>query len=392
MPPVREYSEFEPRLTRFLVAPDKFKGSLTAGEVADAIADGLRASSTVMVETLPLADGGDGSVDAAVASGFAPRRVRARRAAGDIGWTTIAVHGDQAVVEVASTCGLATVTGALDPMGASSYGLGEAITAAVASGAIRVIVGLGGSASTDAGCGMLAALGARFIDAHGEEFTPDGATLADIAGFDASGLAWLHGIEIIGASDVRNPLVGANGTARVFAAQKGAGPNEVERLERGISHVGALMRQQLELNPDAEGTGSAGGIGYAIRMLGGRLVSGAEFFLDLLGFEDSVARADVVITGEGSLDEQTEHGKLVSAVVRAAGSRPVIAVVGRSTLTPAQADALGLRRVHAISEMTDLDTRTDSNLSASMLNGVGRRLALDAPFARLPHYPALTER
>lgn len=209
---------------RVLVAPDKFKGSLTALEVATAIAEGLEAAG-VASRLLPLADGGDGSVAAALHAGSAPRTVAVRAADGRRHHTEFAFDGTTAVVEVAGTCGLSTLPpGELAPMTSSSYGFGQAVLAALDAGARRIVLCLGGSASTDGGAGLLAALGVRFRDDAGRDVEPAGGALARIAEVDVSGLRDLAGAELIVATDVTNPLLGADGAAAVFGPQKGAAP------------------------------------------------------------------------------------------------------------------------------------------------------------------------
>jgi glycerate 2-kinase len=226
---------------RVLVAPDKFKGSLTALEVATAIGQGLEAAG-VASRLLPLADGGDGSVAAAVHAGFASRPVAVRGADGRRRDTEIALDGTTAVVEVAGSCGLSTLPpGDLAPMTSSSHGFAEAVLAAVEAGARRVVLCLGGSASTDGGGGMLAALGVRFLDEAGRDVDPTGGTLARIAEVDGSGMRDLAGVELIVATDVDNPLLGAEGAAAVFGPQKGADPGQVGELEAGLSRLVRLL-------------------------------------------------------------------------------------------------------------------------------------------------------
>lgn len=424
---------------RFLVAPDKFKGSLTAAEVADAVAQGLRGHGAE-VETLPLADGGDGSVAAALAAGFSPVQLQVSGPLGEPVSTTMALGTDPsgratAVLETAAICGLAMVPAdRRDPLAASSAGLGQALAQVLRDHhPSRVVIALGGSATTDGGTGMLAALGARFLDEHGEELVPDGAALPRIARVDTSGLADLDGVELIGASDVLGALLGPSGAARMFSPQKGASPEQVELLEAGLANLAARWpaagaaadsaavpsgpgtRDEPAPEPGTTtsgsvapgtqvsgtqepgtatsgsldqrdpagvpGAGAAGGLGYGCLVLGGRLVPGAEFFLDLLGFDERAASADMIITGEGSLDEQTEQGKLISAV--AAHSRvPVIAVAGRSTLAPSAATALGLAGVHAVAELTEQDTASDPELTRALLRRIGATLTTSA--ATLP--------
>jgi glycerate kinase len=361
-----------------LVAPDKFKGSLTALEVATAIGQGLEAAG-VASRLLPLADGGDGSVAGAVHSGFAPRPVAVRGADGRRHDTDFAFDGTTAVVEVANSCGLSTLpAGVLAPMTSSSYGFGQAVLTALGAGARRLVLCLGGSASTDGGAGMLAALGVRFHDDVGRDIDPAGGSLTRIAGIDMSGMVDLSGVELIVATDVTNPLLGADGAAAVFGPQKGASPLQVADLEAGLVRLARLLgrhgpaAEHRSAAPlaDEPGAGAAGGLGLACRWLGARRVAGAEFFLDLLGFDSAVSGCAAVVTGEGRIDGQTLAGKLPAVVAARSAPRPVHAVVGQSLLTDGERRRLGLEHVVALGELTDEDPSRDPGLS--------RRLAADA--------------
>jgi glycerate 2-kinase len=364
---------------RVLIAPDKFKGSLTAAEVADAIAKGLDAGG-VASTSLPLADGGDGSVAAALAAGFTAIPVTVTGADGGPVVTELAFDGTTAVVEVASTCGLATLPdGVLAPMTSSSFGFGQAVAAALGSDARRIVLALGGSASSDGGAGMLAALGVRFFDHIGREIHPTGATLGQITSVDAHGLVDLSGVDLIVATDVTNPLLGSEGSAAVFAPQKGASPAQVHQLEAGLGHLAGLLnpRRQDVRNDLANepGTGAAGGIGFACRWLGAQRVPGADYFLDLLGFDDAVVSCDAVITGEGRMDAQTIGGKLPAVVAARSAPRPVYAVVGQSQLSDAEQRHLGIREVHALDALSDTDPSRDPALSRRLAAVAGERIA-----------------
>ena len=356
---------------RVLVAPDKFKGSLTALEVATAIGEGLEAAG-VASRLLPLADGGDGSVAAALHAGSTARPVAVRGADGRRHETEFAFDGTTAVVEVAGTCGLSTLPpGELAPMTSSSYGFGQAVLAALDAGARRIVLCLGGSASTDGGAGLLAALGVRFRDDAGRDVEPAGGTLARIAEVDVSGLRDLAGAELIVATDVTNPLLGADGAAAVFGPQKGAAPLQVAELDAGLAHLAGLLDRHRRaeghgstaLLADEPGTGAAGGLGFACRWLGASRVAGAEFFLDLLGFDAAVSDCVAVVTGEGCMDRQTLAGKLPAVAAARSAPRRVHAVVGQSLLTEDQRRRLGLDEVVALGELTDEDPNRDPDLS-----------------------------
>jgi glycerate kinase len=373
-----------PKTVRTLIAPDKFKGSLTASQVADALAAGLRSApgstgkaGAVHCELLPLADGGDGSVDAAVASGFTRRTCTVAGPTGQPVLASIAFDGATAVVEVANTCGLGLLhDGKFEPLDASSRGFGEAVLFALSLNPARIVMALGGSASTDGGMGMLTALGYSFRDADGRQLNGSGRALAQIRSVHRAELPELAGTELIVASDVHNPLVGPQGAPAVFGPQKGASPEDVAALDKCLGHFVAEMTEagfgDAAALAEHEGAGSAGGIGYACLLLGAKQVSGADYFLDLLDFNTRKDSCDVVITGEGSIDEQTLAGKLPAAVARRSGTRPIIAVAGRSLLPRERWSEMALTRVYALADYTDQDSSKDPELSVALLRRIGR--------------------
>ncbi|WP_069465772.1 glycerate kinase [Actinacidiphila rubida] len=338
-----------------LIAADKFKGSLTAVQVAAHVEAGLRSVAPgLTIVSLPVADGGDGTVDAAVAAGFERRR---RTVTGPLGTpveAVYAVRGDTAVVEMAEASGLRHLPpGVFAPLTATTYGTGELLLAALDAGARTIVLGVGGSATTDGGAGMLTALGARLLDSAGQPVSPGGGPLAGLASADLSGLdPRLADTEVILASDVDNPLLGPKGAAAVYGPQKGASPFEVEALDEALGRFAEALGDQR--SADAPGAGAAGGIGYgALVGLCATFRPGIEVMLDVLGFEDALARADLVITGEGSLDEQTLHGKAPAGVAQAAGARgvPVLAVCGRLALTPEALRSAGIQRAYALADL-----------------------------------------
>ncbi|WP_434099843.1 glycerate kinase [Streptomyces viridosporus] len=345
---------------RVLVAADKFKGSLTAVEVAERVTAGLRrVVPDLAVEALPVADGGDGTVAAAVAAGFARREVRVAGPLGDEVTAAYALRGDTAVVEMAEASGLQRLpAGVFAPLTASTYGSGELLRAALDAGARTLVFGVGGSATTDGGAGMLAALGARFLKADGEPVAPGGGGLAELASADLSGLdPRLGEVELILASDVDNPLTGPQGAPAVYGPQKGASPEEVERLDAALAHFAKVLEGSVGPRATAyaasPGAGAAGGIGYGALLLGAAFRPGIEVMLDVLGFAPALERADLVVTGEGSLDRQTLHGKApagVAAAARAAG-KEVVAVCGRLALSPETLDRAGIRRAYALTDL-----------------------------------------
>ncbi|PNH82230.1 glycerate kinase [Arthrobacter sp. AFG20] len=373
-----------PRPVRALIAPDKFKGSLTAAEVADALAAGLRSAANVsgtagavQCELLPLADGGDGSVDAAVAAGFTRHRYTVAGPTGQPVQAAIAFDGNTAVVEVANTCGLGLLPeGKLEALNASSRGFGEAVLLALSLKPARIVLALGGSASTDGGMGMLTALGYRFLDANGRQLEGNGRTLGQIHSIQRTHFPELAATKLIVASDVHNPLLGPQGAPAVFGPQKGAGSTEIAALDDGLARLVHKLSEagipQAAALAEHEGAGSAGGIGYACLLLGARQVSGADYFLDLLDFNTRKDSCDVVITGEGSIDEQTLAGKLPAAVARRSGGRPIIAVAGRSLLPKNRWSEMALSRVYTLADYTDQDSSKDPELSAALLHRIGK--------------------
>jgi glycerate kinase len=373
-----------PRPVRALIAPDKFKGSLTAAEVADALAAGLRSAANVsrtagavQCELLPLADGGDGSVDAAVAAGFTRHSYTVAGPTGQPVQAAIAFDGNTAVVEVANTSGLALLPeGKLEPLNTSSRGFGEAVLLALSLKPARIVLALGGSASTDGGMGMLTALGYRFLDVNGRQLDGNGRTLGQIHSIQRTDFPELAVTKLIVASDVHNPLLGPQGAPAVFGPQKGAGSTEIAALDDGLAHLVRKLSEagipQAAALAEHEGAGSAGGLGYACLLLGAKQVSGADYFLDLLDFNTRKDSCDVVITGEGSIDEQTLAGKLPAAVARRSGGRPIIAVAGRSLLPQERWSEMPLNRVYTLAEYTDQDSSKDPELSAALLRRIGK--------------------
>ncbi|MFD7088529.1 glycerate kinase [Streptomyces sp. NPDC059896] len=371
---------------RVLIAADKFKGSLTAVQVAERVTAGLRrVVPEVAVETLPVADGGDGTVAAAVAAGFERREVRVTGPLGDELTAAFALRDGTAVVEMAEASGLQCLPdGVFAPLTATTYGSGELLRAALDAGARVIVFGVGGSATTDGGAGMLSALGARFLDAAGQPVGPGGGGLRDLATADLSGLdERLARTEIVLASDVDNPLTGPKGAPAVYGPQKGASPEDVATLDAALAHYARVLEAaigsraaDLALSP---GAGAAGGIGYgALVGLGAGFRPGIEVMLDVLGFADALSRATLVITGEGSLDEQTLHGKAPAGVAAAARARhiEVIAVCGRLTLPPEALGRAGIRRAYVLSGL-EPDPAVSMERAGPLLERLATEIARD---------------
>ncbi|MFF8904876.1 glycerate kinase [Streptomyces olivaceoviridis] len=370
---------------RVLIAADKFKGSLTAVQVAERVTAGLRrVVPDLQVEALPVADGGDGTVDAAVAAGFERREVRVAGPLGEEVTAAFALRGGTAVVEMAEASGLQRLpAGLFAPLTASTYGSGELLRAALDAGARTIVFGVGGSATTDGGAGMLSALGARFLTEEGEPVPPGGGGLADLARADLSGLdPRLSSVELVLASDVDNPLTGPKGAPAVYGPQKGASPDDVETLDAALAHFAKVL--EAEAGPRAAeyaaapGAGAAGGIGYGALLLGARFRPGIEVMLDVLGFAPALERASLVITGEGSLDEQTLHGKApagVAAAARAAG-KEVVAVCGRLALSAQALLGAGISRAYPLTSVEPDVARCIAD-AGPILERVAARLAED---------------
>ena len=369
--------------TRVVLAPDKFKGSLTAAEVAEALAAGMQdvlpGLETIM---LPVADGGDGTVAAALSAGFAKIIVDAVGPTGEPVRAPYALDGDRAVVELAAVVGLSMLPGGrLEPLRSSTYGLGLVVADAIRRGATTIVLGLGGSASSDGGAGMAQALGAQLLGANGDEVPSEGGALADLAHLDLAPLrAALDGVTIIVASDVDNPLLGPSGAAAVFGPQKGAAPQQVEALERGLRHWSQLVSNATGRD-DAQraGAGAAGGTGFAaLALLNAEIKPGIELILELIDFDRRIAGADLVVTGEGSLDEQSLAGKAPVGVARAAARAgiPVVAVAGRLQLSVTRLREAGISGGYALTALEPDVDRCIAN-AGPLLRRLGGQIAED---------------
>lgn len=370
-----------------VVAPDSFKGSLTATAAAEAIAAGLRAARPdVEARLRPVADGGEGSTDVVLAAGWTPLSCVAAGPTGEPVTARVALAPASAgprtaLVELAEACGLGRLPGGrLAPLRASTYGAGDLVRAALGAGARRIVIAVGGSASTDGGAGLVTALGARLLDARGHPLPPGGGALADLDRVDVTGLdPRLAGTEVVLARDVENPLTGPEGAARVFAPQKGATAEEVERLEAGLHRFAAVLRRDLGVDVDAlPGAGAAGGAGAAVlAFLGGNSAPGIELLLDLTGFDAALDGAHLVVTGEGSLDRQSLAGKAPLGVARRAAARgiPVVALAGRVALDDdghARLAAAGVVASYALLDVQP-DARQAQRDAAALLAALGPR-------------------
>jgi len=327
-----------------LIAPDSFKGSLDPTAVARALGDGWRRGRpTDEVVLIPLADGGEGTLEAIKAADgeWLELPVHARDALGQPMRATFLRRGDVGVVELASASGLSLVAPAeRDPMAASTFGTGLVLAAAIGLGVRDVVLGLGGSATTDGGAGVLSALGARFFDERGEDLAGGGGALGRLARVDLYDLAPILGeVSLTVASDVRNPLLGELGAAATYGPQKGATAAQVDELDANLAHYADLVEAASGNNVrDTPGAGAAGGTGFALLSIADRFAAfeirpGVEVVMELTGFEDELATADLVLTGEGRIDEQTGFGKTAMGVAERAknAGKPCICFGGGAT-------------------------------------------------------------
>lgn len=335
-----------------LLCPDKFKGSLSAAEVCDAIRAGIhRHSRAIEVLSHPLADGGDGTLEV-LKQTAGVRGVRLtvkdplfRPVAAEYG---LSADGATAYVEMSQASGLVLLAESeRDCLKTTTWGTGELIADALARGATRVVLGLGGSATNDAGTGVAAALGYRFLDEAGRELAPVGENLHRIAAVDAAGvLPALARARVDIASDVQNPFYGPDGAAWVFARQKGAGEAAIRLLDDGLRNVARLVERQWGIDlQQRPGSGAAGGLGGgAMAFLGAELHSGIGMIMEITGLEERIAHADLVITGEGRLDEQTLSGKVIDGVMQLARrhGRRVAVLCGTAELSPERLRAYGI--------------------------------------------------
>jgi glycerate kinase len=342
---------------KIIIAPGAFKHSLTARAAAEAIRRGLeRAELGAELVTLPMADGGNGTLDAFLAGGG--RRIQ-EVVLDPLQRPTVSAYGmladgETAIIEMALASGLEMLRpGELNPLVTTTYGTGTLMQAALNAGAKRIIVGMGGSATIDGGAGCLQALGVRLLDAYGQDIPLGGGGLNSIYTVDASQLdpRW-KSVDVIIAADVDNPTVGERGAAAVFGPQKGAGPHEIRLLEGGLRHFFTRVRDQLGVDVlETPGGGAAGALAAGLMaFLGGHIESGVDLVLDYNGFDAQVQDADWVITGEGKMDTQTLGGKGPLGVARRAKAAgvPTLALVGSLNADDAPLHEAGFQAVFPI--------------------------------------------
>lgn len=323
-------------MTRVVLAPDSFKGSITAADAAASLAEGWASvDPTATFVHRPMADGGEGTVAAFAAAVPGSRHVPVvvDGPAGqpvETSWLLLPATAEAprgtAVVDLASTSGIELLDG-LRPWDADTTGVGQAIAAALDHGVTRLVVGIGSSASTDGGTGMLTALGARFLDASGETVARGARGLADIVSVDLAGLRQAPEVRVL--TDVTNPLVGPRGAAAVFGPQKGLVADDIAPVDAALARLAEL----LGLDPALPGTGAAGGTGGALVVWGATLAPGAAEVAELIGLAEAIAEADVVITGEGSYDGQSGDGKVPSFIAGLAASARATALLAAGRIT-----------------------------------------------------------
>ncbi|KAA1428924.1 glycerate kinase family protein [Nocardioides antri] len=333
---------------RILVAPDKFAGTLSAVEAADAIADGWRRRAPEdEIDLAPMSDGGPGFVDVLHATLGGELLVTAVPGplGAEVPATLLLVDGT-AYVESAQACGL-QLTGGEAGERATTVGVGRLVDEAVAAGARRVVVGLGGSASTDGGAGLLAALGARAdVPLDGGGVALEGVTEVDLA----PARARVDGVELVAASDVDSPLAGLFGAAKTFGPQKGLSEDQIARLDGHLEHLAAVTDRRLALE---KGAGAAGGLGFALMLLGAERRSGIELVADAVRLAERARASDIVVTGEGAFDFSSRAGKVPAGVaaVAAAALRPCVALAGQVLVGSREMRALGMDSAYSLVDL-----------------------------------------
>lgn len=324
-------------MQNFILVPDSFKGTLSAIEVCNIMKSSIKnLYKDANIISVPVADGGEGTVDAFlyalggekksvwVSDAFNEQKILAHYAM---------LKDNIAVIEMAACAGLPLVKNRLEPDKTTTFGVGELIVDAINSGAKKIILGLGGSATNDGGCGMAAALGVKFKDEQDQKFIPTGGTLSKIYKIDMNNIyPKIKDIEFISMCDVDNPLCGRLGASAVFAPQKGADEDMVKLLDEGLAHLAKIIKRDLHIEvKDIKGAGAAGGLGAgSIAFLQSKLTKGIDVILDTIKFDELVSKADIVFTGEGKFDSQSLHGKVVMGVANRSQKykTPVIVVTG----------------------------------------------------------------
>lgn len=324
-------------MDKFIVIPDSFKGTMSSNEICDIMKSTiLRYYPAAEVVMVPVADGGEGSVDCFLqALGGQKINVMVQGPFGEQveGFYGLLDNGKTAVIEMAAAAGLPQAEGRLNPLTASTYGVGQLVADAVGRGVSKVIMGLGGSATNDVGCGAAAAIGVQFTDKAGNEFVPTGGTLGEIAHISLENrLKGIENVEFVAMCDIDNPMYGEQGAAYIFGPQKGATPETVVLLDDGVKHVAEVIKKDIGMDlAQVPGTGAAGAMGAGmLAFFGAHLQMGIETVLDTVDFDNLLKGTSLVLTGEGKIDGQSLRGKVVVGVARRAQRQdvPVVAIVG----------------------------------------------------------------
>ena len=349
---------------RILIAPDKFKGSLTGQEVGEAISKGIKEIlPEAEIRILPLADGGDGSIDILNAQlNLQKIKTDVCDPLGRSLTSYFYFKEDVAYIEMASASGLVLLkTGEPDPLITSTFGTGQMIEKALSLGAKTIYLFLGGSATNDLGMGMAYALGYRFLDKDGSYLKPEGGVMAHVTKIDRSEVLSILGkTKFYGICDVRNPLLGAKGAAAVYGPQKGADAKAIDLLEYGAKTFSKVVAKTVGKDfSENEGSGAAGGLGYGIlSFVGGRLISGSSFIMEVLGFDDALDGVDLLITGEGSIDSQTLEGKVIAEVLSRCKKKniPSWIISGSASIVKEQLESFDIARIDQVIDLaSDLD-------------------------------------
>lgn len=347
-------------MKNFILIPDSFKGTMSSSEVCKIMSEQIYSLfPNAEVCSIPVADGGEGSVDCFLtALGGQKISLAVNGPFGEIvnGFYGLLDGGKVAVIEMAAAAGLPLAEGRLNPLTTTTYGVGQFILDAAKRGVSKIILGLGGSCTNDFGCGAAAACGVEFFDDKGNKFLPTGGTLKNVCKINLDNKSsLLDGIEIITMCDIDNPPYGERGAAAVFAPQKGANESQVAFLDEGVKHVCDLVESELGLSlKNLKGGGAAGAMGAGVvAFFGAKLKMGIDTVLDTVGFDEKIKGVDCIFTGEGKIDGQSLGGKVVIGVCRRAKKQkvPVIAVVGGAEGDMQEAYAQGLSAVVSINRL-----------------------------------------
>ena len=368
-------------MEKILLVPDSFKGTLSSRQVCQVMAGQLRRFfPQAQVKSIPVADGGEGSVDAfltAVGGEKVTKQVTGPWFEQCSGYYGLIDNGATAVLEMAAAAGLPMVGDHKDPRGTTTFGVGELLADAARSGAKRLVIGLGGSATNDGGCGAAAAAGVKFYNAAGESFVPVGGTLKDIERIDMSMRdPAFDKVEIVTMCDIDNPMYGETGAAYIFGPQKGADPEMVKFLDQGLRHLSEVIKRDVGVDvADMPGAGAAGAMGAGmVAFFGSRLQMGIETVLDTVEFDKAIADADIIFTGEGKIDSQSLRGKVVIGVARRAAKqdKPVIAIVGGADYDVDAAYGEGVTAIFPINRLPQdfsvLKEHSEENLGFAVEN------------------------